>query len=127
MSDIDDVKATIDEWNSALDDGDVERMVATCDPEAVTCNERQPTTVGAQAVRNKYAPRIAAASIKSGFDCQHVRVYGDMAIMVGHFTGEMTDKASGEIHRHERRLVLVYRRHDDESWKMILDLDNNAA
>ena len=125
MNDIDKVKAALDLWMSGLDAGDLERMIATCDPEVVVCNEHQPTTVGIQAIRDKYAPRIAAATFRSGFDIQHMRVYGDLAVVVGHFDVEMTDKSSGDKKSAEGRLALNYRRHPDGSWKMLLDLDNN--
>ncbi len=125
MNDIKAVKAAVDEWNGGLDSGDLERMLATVDPEAVTCNENQPTAIGAQAVRDKYGPRMEVATFKSGWEYQHVSVHGDMAIVVGHFTAEITSKSTGEKSGGRGRLVIVYRRHPDGSWKMILDMDNN--
>lgn len=127
MSAIGDIKAAVDEWNNGLDGGEIERMIATCDRKAVTVNNRQPVTVGIQAIRDKYVPRIAAADIKSGFDYEHIELYGDVAIVVGHFTGEMKNKISGEVRTAEGRLVLVYRRIEDGSWRMVLDMDNNAS
>jgi len=127
MSAIDHIKAAVDEWNNGLDGGDIERMIATCDPKTVTVNNRQPITVGTQAIRDKYLPRIAEADIKSGFDYEHIEVYGDVAIVVGHFTGEMKNKTSGDVRTAEGRLVLVYRRIEGGCWRMILDMDNNAS
>lgn len=125
MSDMDNVKAVLNDWMEGLDSGDLERMVKTCDPEVVVCNERQPTTVGIQAIRDKYGPRIEAATFKSVFDMEHMAIYGDLALLVGHFKVESTDKASGQMGGGEGRLVLTYRRHPDGSWKMLLDIDNN--
>ena len=125
MNDIDDVKAVLDQWLTGLDSGDLEQMAATCDPEVIVCNEHQPTTVGIQAIRDKYAPRIEAATFKSGFDTQHIKVYGDFALIIGRYDVEVTDKASGEKKFAEGRLALNYRRHPDGSWKMLLDMDNN--
>ena len=56
MSDIDDVKHALNEWLDGLDSGDLDRMLATVDPEAVTCNEHQPTGYGIEAVREKICP-----------------------------------------------------------------------
>ena len=126
MNDIDNVKAVLNDWIEGLDSGDLERMVDTCDPKVVICNEQQPTTVGVQAVRDKYGPRIEANTFKSGFDIEHLKVYGDMALLVGHFSGEFTNKVSGEKGGGEGRLVLTYRRHPDGSWKLLLDVDNNS-
>jgi len=122
--DIEDIKAAVNEWNNGLDSGDLDRVIATCDPDAVTCNQGVQTVVGTQGIRDKFAPRIAAATIKSGFDYEHIKVYGDVAVVVGYFSGEMTDKASGDVRTSGGRLVIVYRRVEDGSWKMVLDMDN---
>ncbi len=125
MSDLEDVKAALNDWMEGLDSGDLERMVKSCDPEVVVCNEHQATTIGIQAIRDKYGPRIEAGTFRSGYDVEHMKIYGDLAVLIGHFTVEVTDKASGEIRLGEGRLVLSYRRHPDGSWKLLLDIDNN--
>lgn len=127
MSDIDDVKAALNQWLTSLDSGNLQGMLDTCDPEAIVANERQPTSVGVKAIADKYAPRIEAATFKSGFDIEHINVWGDFAQIIGQFDVEVTDKATGKTSGGSGRLALVYRRHVDGSWKMTLDMDNNAA
>ncbi len=124
MSEIDNVKHALNEWLDGLDSGDLERMVKTVDPDAVLCNQHQPTGYGIQAVREKYGPRIEAASFRSGFDIEHIKVYDGFAVIIGHFTVEATDKASRRKNAGQGRLLLVYRKHAD-GWKMIVDIDNN--
>lgn len=126
MSDTDDVKAVLDKWLTSLDSGNLQGMLNTCDPECIIANENTPTTVGVDHIRAKYAPRIEAATFKSGFEIEHMAIYGDFAIIMGHFDVEMTNKASGEKGSGSGRLALGYRRHEDGSWKMVLDMDNNA-
>ncbi|WP_299477772.1 nuclear transport factor 2 family protein [uncultured Roseibium sp.] len=126
MDDKDAVMAALNDWMEGLDSGDLERMVKTCDPEVVVCNERQPTTVGIQAIRDKYGPRIEANTFRSGFEIEHFKVYGDQALMVGHFTVEFTEKKTGRKGGGAGRLVLTYRKHPDGSWKLLLDIDNNG-
>lgn len=125
MSDVENVKAALDQWMLGLDSGNLEQMIATCDPDVVLCNEHQPTGHGIQAVRDKYGPRMEAATFKSGYDIQHFKIYGDLALIVGHFDVEVTDKTSGAQKAGEGRLALTYRRHPDGSWKLLLDIDNN--
>lgn len=127
MSDIDDIKAAVNEWNNGLDGGDIERMIASCDNGVITCNNGQALTVGTQAIRDKYAPRIAAFDIKSSYDYEHIKVFGDFAVVVGEFGGEMTDKATGETRTAGGRLLIGYRRNEEGEWKMALDVDNNGA
>lgn len=127
MSDIEEVKEAINQWMDCLERGDLEGMIATCDPEAVICNERQATTVGVDAIREKYGPMISQAHLVSGYDIQHLAVYGDFALAVGHFTVDVTVKENGDKQHVDGRLILSYRRHLDGSWKMILDVDNNDS
>ncbi|MEM9632125.1 MAG: nuclear transport factor 2 family protein [Pseudomonadota bacterium] len=124
MSGLLDVKHALNEWLEGLDSGDLGRMLATVDPEAVTCNQNQPTVFGVDAVREKYAPRIATSTFKSGFEIEHIKVYDGFAVIVGFFTVEVTDKASGQTGGGQGRLLLVYRKHPD-GWRMIVDIDNN--
>lgn len=127
MSDIDDIKAAVDEWNNGLDGGDIERMIASCDSDVITCNNGQALTVGTQAIRDKYEPRIAAFDIRSTYDYEHIKIFGDFAVVVGEFGGEMTDKATGDTRGASGRLLIGYRRNEKGEWKMALDVDNNGA
>ncbi|MGC3940374.1 YybH family protein [Roseobacter sp. EG26] len=126
MTEREEIQAAIDEWNNGLDSGDIERMVASCHPDVMTINERQPVTVGTQAIRDKYNPRIAAAEITSGYDIEDLQFYGDTAIVSGRFHGTMKMRDTGELKRPEGRLVLGYKRDEGGAWKMFLDMDNNG-
>ena len=120
------IEAAISAWNNGLDAGDIEAMVSVCHPDTVTVNEGQPVTIGTQAIRDKYNPRIAAAEITSGYDIEQLQFFGDVAVVSGRFYGTMKMRDTGDIRKPEGRLVLVYKRDDDGAWKMILDMDNNG-
>ncbi len=125
MSDIQQLHKALDDWNRALDTGDLEALVASCDPEVIICNERQPTTVGVQALRDKYGPRMQAATFKSTVEVLETRVFGDFAVLVSNFNVKVTDKKTGEVGGGAGRLVIGYRRDENGAWKMALDVDNN--
>ena len=126
MSDIEKLKAALDEWNAALDNGDIERLVATCDPEVIICNEHQPTTVGVQALHDKYAPRMEAATFKSDVEINDIKIFGDFAVMITHYDVKTTNKETAEQGGGKGRLVIGYRRDANGDWKMALDVDNNV-
>ena len=126
MNERQEIEAAISAWNSGLDNGDIEAMVATCHENTITVNESQPVTVGIQAIRDKYIPRINAAEISSGYDIETLQFFGDVAVVSGRFYGTMKMRDTGEIKSPEGRLVLVYKRDDSGAWKMILDIDNNG-
>ena len=125
ITEIEEIKRALHEWLQGLDSGDLERMIRTVDPDAVICNEHQATAFGIEAVRNKYGPRIETTTFKSGFEIEHIKVFDGFGLIVGYFTVETTDKASGQIGGGEGRLLLVYRKHKD-GWKMLVDIDNNG-
>ncbi|WP_262694445.1 YybH family protein [Kordiimonas aquimaris] len=121
------IEAVINVWNSGLDNGDIEAMVSTCHENTMTVNEKQPVTVGTQAIRDKYIPRIEAADITSGFDIEVMQDFGDVVVVAGRFYGTMIMRDTGDVRNPEGRLVLVYKRDKSGAWKMILDMDNNDA
>ncbi len=126
MTEREEIGAIINTWNTGLDGGNIEQMANTCHANVMTVNERQPVTVGVQAIRDKYIPRIEAAEIKSGFDIEELQFYGDTAVVSGRFYGTMKMRETGDVRSPEGRLVLVYKRHENGAWKMILDMDNNG-
>lgn len=126
MTERKEIEAAIDAWNSGLDAGNINQMVSTCHANVMTVNEKQPVTVGVQAIRDKYIPRIEAAKITSRFDIEDLQFYGDTAVVAGHFYGTMKMYDSGEVRNPEGRLVLVYKKDEAGAWKMILDMDNNG-
>ncbi len=126
MTQREEIEAIINDWNGGLDNGDIEQMVSTCDKNVITVNERQPVTVGTQAIRDKYIPRIEAAEITSGFDIEELQFFGDTAVVCGRFYGTMKMRDTGDIRNPEGRLVLVYKRDENDEWRMILDMDNNG-
>ncbi len=126
MTERNEIEAVINDWNGGLDAGDIEKMVRTCHANVMTVNEKQPVTVGTQAIRDKYIPRIEAAEITSGFDIEDLQFYGDTAVVSGRFYGTMKMYDSGEVRNPEGRLVLVYKKDEAGTWKMILDMDNNG-
>ncbi|WP_299738851.1 DUF4440 domain-containing protein [uncultured Roseobacter sp.] len=126
MTEREEIEAIISQWNGGLDGGDIEQMVNTCHPDVLTVNERQPVTMGTQAIRDKYNPRIAAAEITSGYDIEDLQFYGDTAVVCGRFYGTRKMRDTGDVRSPEGRLVLVYKRDETGAWKMILDMDNNG-
>lgn len=127
MSDIEKLNAALNEWNAALDRGDIERLVATAHPDIIICNERQPTTVGLQGLREKYAPRIEAFDFVSSVEVHEIKLFGDFAVMVVTFDVKTTHKQTGEKGGGSGRLILGYHRNQNGEWKVALDVDNNDA
>lgn len=125
MSDIEKLNRALEEWNAALEHGDIERLLATADENVIICNENQPTMIGMQALRDKYGPRIEAFRFESIVDIQEIRLFGDFAVMVTRFDVKTINKQTSEVSGGSGRLVLGYCRDKTGGWKLALDADNN--
>lgn len=101
-------------------------MLNTCDPDVIVANEKTPTTIGVAHIREKYTPRMKAATFKSSFEPQHIAIYDNFAVVIGNFDVQATDKITKEVGGGSGLLALGYHRHDDGSWEMVFDMDNNA-
>ena len=119
------VEAVVIAWVNGLDSGDLEEMVYYTADSVVICNERTATSVGVQAFRDKYVPRMAAMNFESTCTTQHIQVMGDFAMWIGRFTAEAKAKQTGETMKQASgRLILAFQKIDGV-WKVILDVDNN--
>ncbi|ASJ71229.1 YybH family protein [Granulosicoccus antarcticus] len=125
MSDIEALKSALAAWIDALDGGDIDRLVATCDPGVIVCNENQPTSIGVELLREKYASRMDSFAFKSAVEIEEIRLFGDFAIMITHFDVQMTNKDTGQLGGGRGRLIIGYRKNEHGEWKMALDVDNN--
>lgn len=126
MNDTQQLHAAIDEWNAALDSGDIKRLVATADPDIIICNEHQPTTIGLQALHDKYASRLSIFNFESSVQITDTRLFNDFALLVLHYQVKTTHKQTGQRGGGSGRLVLGYRRDQHGHWKLALDVDNNG-
>ncbi|QHJ13899.1 hypothetical protein FX988_04180 [Paraglaciecola mesophila] len=125
MNELNKIKSAFEQFNIALDKGDIDALAATCDPDVVICNEHQPTTVGVQALRDKYGPRMEVADFKSKTDITDIKMFGDFAIVVANFDVQTINKTTQEQGGGKGRVVIGYRRDAQGNWKMALDVDNN--
>lgn len=126
MSDIEEIHAAVEQFNAALDSGSIEALAATGHADVIICNEHQPTTVGVQALIDKYAPRMEAFSFKSWSEITEIKFFGDFAVVVANFNVQSTNKETGEAGGGKGRVVLGYIRDENGDWKMALDVDNNG-
>ena len=124
MSARDAILAAVDRWMTCLDGGDIDGLVACCDPEIVVANDGLPTTTGLDTIRERYGPRIEQFSMASKFSAEHVAVYGDVAIVVGRWEVKATDKKSGAVNTAGGRLLLNYRKQRDGAWRIVADINN---
>ncbi|CAB9522189.1 expressed unknown protein [Seminavis robusta] len=119
------IQSAVQAWLQGLDNGNLDEMVKYTDDSVIICNEHTKTTVGVQALKDKYGPLIAAMNFESTCTVQELLVFGDFAFWVGRFTANAKSKVTGEsLKKAEGRLVMALRKVGG-TWKVFLDVDNN--
>lgn len=121
------IEQALKQWMIALDSGDLDGLVACCDPEIIIANDGKATGFGLEAIRDKYGPRIEQFSTQSITNLQHLMIHNDIAIAVTQWSSTITDKKSHQTRNAGGRLLLNYRRNQAGEWKVLLDVDNNGA
>lgn len=119
------IREALQQWMAALDRGDLDTVLALSDDNVLQINAGAPTTIGVDAVRAKYEPRLAASTFTSGWKEEHLVQYGDIGVVVGHYTVSLTSKDDGTQRQINGRLCLTYRRDADGAWKVLADIDND--
>ena len=124
MTDEQAIRDAVERWMGALDGGDLEGVLACCHDDIVMANGGAPTARGIAVLRERYAPRIAAFDITSGWDEEVLCLHGDTAVIVGRYTVSMAPKEGGDARDIAGRVALTYRRDAAGGWKIIADVDN---
>ncbi len=112
---------------SCLDGDDLDGLVACCDDRILVANQGRHTVRGRNAVRAKYQPILAAFTTRSTFDIEEFVDLGDTVLVTGTFGVAMQPKDTGEVRKTSGRLFLAYARQKNGEWRLICDVDNNAA
>ena len=119
------IRDAVDAWMTALDEGDLDGVLACCHDDIVMANGGAPTARGIATMRERYAPRIAGFDIESGWREEALSVLGDVGVIVGRYTVAMTPKAGAERREIAGRVALTYTRGADGRWRILADVDND--
>src|SRR5689334_19121515 len=123
------VASAMDNYVAAVRSSDAKKIVAWWTDDAIFINKNQPTVVGRPTMEAQLTGALATMRIaKVTLDRVDLSVSGDLAYVIGTFD-EVIQPATGNPVSSTGRVVYLWRRQADGSWKIarLLATDPPAA
>ncbi len=111
------IESLADELMKALNEGDLEALMATVAEDAVWMAPGEPALIGKEAIRNWYNGLFDKISFDVIISPDEIEICGDWAIQRTTFKGSWIQKDSGETTQFESKDIYIYRKQPDGSWK----------
>jgi len=116
-----------DDWIAAYASGDVDALERFYLPTSVIMPDGRPTCTGWDEIRAFFVPGFERFNYQADANLQSVTVSGDLAALHGEVKIALTPKAGGDTITRTLRYLIVFTRHTDGSWRILLDADNRAS
>lgn len=117
MSDKEAIERAMRIYESACNEGDLNKFLTTFTDDAVTLAPGLPAATGREnktlAADHFFGPFNMAMTLEN----DEVEVMGDWAFMRGHYTLTLTPKAGGDAIKDRGKYLDLLRRQADDSWK----------
>jgi uncharacterized protein (TIGR02246 family) len=120
------IRAGVDEWLSAFQAGDLDRLMTLYLPDALVALHGQPALHGKEAIRAYFAPGMGKSDIDFRIEIDSIHVHGRTADLVSRYWFTAQPRAGGPAYRDAGRSVVLYRRDTDGRWKIRLDMDQDT-
>jgi uncharacterized protein (TIGR02246 family) len=121
--DIESIHKLRDEWKTASDARDVNKIISLITDDAVILAPNSPPLVGKKAIETLYRTMLNQYKIQQNFIYEEVVVQGDWAYAWGHDEVTMTPLAGGETMRAKGYGMMIMRREAD-GWKYARGINN---
>jgi ketosteroid isomerase-like protein len=117
-------------WIERFKAGDIDGLMALYDKDAQVALHDQPKLTGAAAIREFFAPSLAARpEVSFELHVEDIQVYAEVAVLVSRYWYTSTARR-GERYQDAGRSLLVYKRVPGatgvDQWKILVDIDNNT-
>ena len=118
-AEIEAIKRFNDEWDAAMNAGDIEKLVSFFTDNAVNIPPNEPALIGKEAIREWFQQDFDQFTMEEDGTVVDVQVAGDLAFTRGTWTIIRTPKAGGESLESKGCWVTIYRKQTDGTWKCI--------
>ena len=118
------IEDTFVRWEEALVAGDVEAALDLVAEDAEFWSNTQPPLVGRSALRDAFAPLLAAYTLRQEFECVELIAAEGWALVRGTEVNRLTPKAGREEIVQRQRAFSVLRREADGAWRFARGMTN---
>ena len=121
-ADIQAIKDSIAELNTAVNSGDYDRGLALYADNAVEIWPNEPAESGKEAIRSRSQQLFDELTLQDVYTVKDIKVSGDLA--VAHFLWSTTVKfkANGKSDETNGNWIMVFGKQSDETWKVIYSI-----
>ena len=126
-ADIEAIKNVIEEYDVAVNAGDVDGLVSLYADDAVRMPPNNPASVGKEAIHDWFQA-VFEQYYATELDqtCEEVLVCGDWAFVWGTYTVTLTPKVGGEPIRHAGEWMEFHKRQPADSWSIYRHIYNSG-
>jgi len=124
--DVDAIKAAAQDWIVAFKAGDIDALMRLYAPDAFVALHGQPAMRGKTAIRDYFAPKLGTAQVEFLLKFEDIQVHGDMAHLVSQYWYQSVPNEGGDPLRDAGRSALIYKKAEDGSWLIYLDIDQQT-
>ena len=126
-ADIAAIKSLVDEFETSLNVGDMEKLVSLYyAEEAVSFPFDQPILRGKAEILSWFKKEAEPKTFQLDYVAEDVHVEGDLAFMYGTASGTVTPKATDKPMGVKTKWMAVCKRQVDGSWKVIANSEHRA-
>ncbi len=123
-ADIEVIKNLTEEYDAAINSGDLDSLVSLYTDDAVRMSPNMPALVGKDAIRSVMQSSFKKYTIDLKKTIEEVIVCDDLAFVRGTSTVTSTPKVGGEPIRHTGKWVTFNKRQPDGSWRIYRHIYN---
>lgn len=127
QSDVEAVRAVLQQYDDAADSGDVDGLVALYDEDGIDMPPDEPAVVGKDAIRARLERFFADYTDALRDTVEDVTVSGDWASIRCSYTESWTPRAGGDTTTVVGKSVIILKRHADGSWRITTVIWNSDA
>ena len=119
------IKKITDDFNAALNAGDIDKLVSLFTDDAVRIPPNEPALIGKEAIRGLFQQQLDQFTVQNEGVIVDLKVSGDLAFFRGSWTSINTPKDGGEPLNYNGSYVSVIQKQPDGSWKTICNSWSN--
>ena len=125
-ADVEAIKELREEYNAAVEAGDVARVISLFADEAVLMPPNEPPATGKEATRSWYETLFEQFNVEPfTSSAEEVEVTDDWAFDRGTYSITLTPKAGGEPAEDSGKFIAIFQRQTDGSWKVARGIWNS--
>jgi uncharacterized protein (TIGR02246 family) len=119
------IKKITDDFNAAINAGNIDKLVSLYTDDAVRIPPNKPALVGKEAIRSLFQEQLDQFTVQNEGVIVDLKVSGDLAFVRGSWTSINTPKTGGEPLKFNGNFVSIIQKQPDGSWKTICNSWSN--